>query len=64
MELICRNCQHSTIQQSSNAREREGIAAMAKMGYRSCSASRTPEERGRYFTGGNVCVYPERFVAK
>jgi len=52
---FCRNCIHAVIGNT------KGDKAMASMGYSSCAASRTPEELGRYFTGGNRCIYPGRF---
>ena len=53
---ICRNCIHAVVGNT------KGDKAMAEHGYRSCAASRTPEELGRYFTGGNRCIYPDRFT--
>ena len=53
--VFCRNCIHAVVGNT------KGDKAMAEHGYRSCAASETPEEFGRYLTGGNRCIYPHRF---
>jgi len=55
VKMICLNCIHAVIGNT------KGDKAMASIGYRSCAASETPEELGRYLTGGNRCIYPDRF---
>jgi len=56
--MICRNCIHSITGKT------DGDIKMSKMGYKSCDAARTPEERGRYIKGDTPCAYPARFIKK
>lgn len=54
---ICRACANAVIDQTSGA-------AAAAIGYRSCSAAKTPIERATYFRGNTACRWPERFIPK
>jgi len=57
-DKICRNCLNAYIGDSKVEKE------MARQGYRSCRAAKTPVERARYVSGVTVCVYSDRFMAK
>jgi hypothetical protein len=55
--MICRECAHTFTGDS------EGDRKMEKLGYKSCRAAQTPEEKARYIRGSSECMYPVRFKA-